>query len=533
MPDIRLLNIENLTFQTFRDNKAPAYAIASHRWIPGREATYQDMLKESDKDLPKFEKIRNFCKFVRRRNDYLAYIMRTRSKAVQQPRLEWLWIDTCCINKENSTELTTSINSMFSWYARSSECLVYLHDVPVRLSQEGSGLMEFWQSSWFTRGWTLQELLAPTYAVFLTKGWEVLGHKCRYHAEGVAGPECACDYGGPVINDLLSVVSGIHRSALLPAVHDASSTALSLEPDVKAQWVQNRRTLETEDLAYCLFGVMGVQLPILYGEGAKAWVRLEDELSKKASKKVHLPKPFFLESSDDDDIHRSDFTAFEFDSTGQASQEHECRLTCIICGFSFLGRTQCLEHLKIHLIFHSWHRCGVGGCASAFRSKSELRHHQRRHRPRTLKRRNCPATFDYMKDLRRHQAIHEARQFTCPHCARAFSRMDNLNRHVAANHGQVGLNNPNHPPNQDERSVGAGRSERAISHSLAIQSQGPSDISFEESEDDVDVNRIHSDEKISECGQWTADEKQSWADEFREQQRSPSCGTVRLTRSPA
>ena len=81
---------------------------------------------------------------------------------------EYIWIDSCCINKDSSSELSEAINSMYRWYSISAECYTYLADVPLgeNLGEEGSA---FRSSRWFKRGWTPQELIniAPFSVTFL------------------------------------------------------------------------------------------------------------------------------------------------------------------------------------------------------------------------------------------------------------------------------------------------------------------------------------------------------------------------------
>lgn len=141
---MRLLNSDTMAFEEF-DGRLPAYCILSHRWskredpIYTPEISYQDFLKIDDHSGPRFEKIRQCCALARKRN------------------IEWVWIDTCCIDKKSSAELSEAVNSMNRWYANSQECYVYLSDF-----RKGESRNSFQNSDWFDRGWTLQELLAPT-----------------------------------------------------------------------------------------------------------------------------------------------------------------------------------------------------------------------------------------------------------------------------------------------------------------------------------------------------------------------------------
>jgi len=84
-------------------------------------------------------------------------------------------IDTCCIDKKSSAELSEAINSMYKWYEKSEKCYAYLEDVS---SQRTSRFWDnFSESSWFKRGWTLQELIAPMKLKFFAEDWKPLGNK--------------------------------------------------------------------------------------------------------------------------------------------------------------------------------------------------------------------------------------------------------------------------------------------------------------------------------------------------------------------
>ena len=167
---------------------------------------------------------------------------------------DWVWIDTCCIDKKSSAELSEAINSMFRWYAEAQECYAYLSDV--RLTP---GLQDFRknfkQSAWFTRGWTLQELLAPADVILLDRAWYRIGTKQELLAE-------------------ISAATGIGVQHL----KDMRTASVA----TKMSWVSRRQTSRVEDIAYCLLGLFDVNMPLLYGEGRKAFLRLELEIIKKS-----------------------------------------------------------------------------------------------------------------------------------------------------------------------------------------------------------------------------------------------------------
>lgn len=155
---MRLINAKYLTIHEFFGSAIPPYAILSHRW-EGHEVTFQEVQSNTDRSLPLFSKIRGCC-----------------AQAVSDG-WEWAWIDSCCIDKMSSAELSEAINSMFRWYREAQACYAYLSDVPgggdweIRQRQDSA----FRNSQWFTRGWTLQELLAPDSVIFFDQSWEDIG----------------------------------------------------------------------------------------------------------------------------------------------------------------------------------------------------------------------------------------------------------------------------------------------------------------------------------------------------------------------
>jgi hypothetical protein len=141
---MRLLNVKTLSLEEFIGSNTPPYAILSHTWQAGKEVTLQELGSDEAKSKSGYGKIRRTCEQAGR--DGLAYA----------------WVDTCCINKESSAELSEAINSMFQWYKHAKVCYVYLEDVDAN----GSNLQD---ARWFTRGSTLQELLAPDSIFFYSK----------------------------------------------------------------------------------------------------------------------------------------------------------------------------------------------------------------------------------------------------------------------------------------------------------------------------------------------------------------------------
>jgi hypothetical protein len=208
----------------------PPYAILSHTWIKDQEVTYKEVIASSTKDKSGYNKIR-FCI----------------DKAAEDG-LQYSWVDTCCIDKSTNDELSTAINSMFRWYQRASKCYVYLSDVQVpdeivdvrsyRITWEDA----FRRSRWFTRGWTLQELLAPASVEFFSAEGKRLGSK-------------------------ISLEQEIHEVTQVPIEALRGQSLRDFSVDERMSWAAKRRTTIKEDRAYCLLGIFGVFMPLVYGEG--------------------------------------------------------------------------------------------------------------------------------------------------------------------------------------------------------------------------------------------------------------------------
>jgi len=229
---MRLLNVDTKELEEYDAYPRPKYAILSHTWGEN-EVTFQDIHQSHALSMTGYEKIEYLCDQARKDD------------------LQYAWIDTCCIDKTSSAELSEAINSMFEWYKDAHVCYAYLTDVDL----EGFD-SKFRKSRWFKRGWTLQELLAPERIVFYGKGWIHLGDK----------------------HGLVSIISsrtGIPELALRrpPTIHTFSIAA-------RMFWARERQTRRVEDIAYCLLGIFKVNMPLLYGEGSKAFKRLQEELIK-------------------------------------------------------------------------------------------------------------------------------------------------------------------------------------------------------------------------------------------------------------
>ena len=173
-----------------------------------------------------------------------------------------IWIDSCCIDKTSSTELSEAINSMYAWYRSATVCYVFLSDVdgidPRGYAFSSSERLEtMLRSRWFTRGWTLQELIAPTNVVFFSREWHFLGTKAS-----LAG--------------MIEEATGIARAVLM---HQVELHQISV--GTRMSWAARRQTTRVEDEAYSLFGIFGINMPTLYGEGRHAFIRLQEEILRR------------------------------------------------------------------------------------------------------------------------------------------------------------------------------------------------------------------------------------------------------------
>ena len=250
---MRLLNVQSLEFTEFYSNP-PEYVIASHRWAEGAEveAIYIDVKEKRNTEKIGYEKVKGFAGYVRR----------------QVPGVKWLWIHTCCINKQDAQEVTEAINSMFKWYRHAEVCLAYLVDVG-----NSEDIAAFQRSEWFRRGWTLQELLAPRTIVFLTQRCEVIGHK----GSSETSKRGVLLETGPALENTITSRTTIPYTLLR---NYKQSRDLSIKEKLK--WLEDRETTRKEDMSYCLFGIFDVSMPAIYGEGgAKARRRLMSALSSE------------------------------------------------------------------------------------------------------------------------------------------------------------------------------------------------------------------------------------------------------------
>jgi hypothetical protein len=223
----------------------PEYAILSYTWgSDTEEVTFENLKDGTGKDKAGYAKIR-FC-----------------AEQAGCDGLRYFWVDTCCIDKSSSAELSEAINSMFKWYQQSSVCYVYLADV------KAEDLTTFEEIRWFKRGWTLQELIAPAKLWFFDSEWTRLGGRDEF-------------------TDIISKTTSIPSSLLsmeghygrtkrrIPFEFDNRDPLSRFSVAARMSWASNRSTTRPEDMAYCLLGIFDINMPLLYGEGGeKAFLRL-------------------------------------------------------------------------------------------------------------------------------------------------------------------------------------------------------------------------------------------------------------------
>ncbi|KAF9235710.1 hypothetical protein BU15DRAFT_51055 [Melanogaster broomeanus] len=226
--------IQNLIKPAFK------YAVFSHRWLREGEITYQDMISrtmsQEIRNSPGYRKLEGFC------------------KAAEAYGCQFAWADTCCIDKRSSAELDEAIRSMFRWYRHAEICVVYLAG--------STSFVDLPSDPWFTRGWTLQELLAPRAMKFYLDSWVPLTTTVNDKAN----------------SDFVNLLSTITKIPSAKICAYQPGTDLVHE---KLIWASHRRTTKTEDVAYSLHGIFDVSIPISYGEGERAFSRLMETILQR------------------------------------------------------------------------------------------------------------------------------------------------------------------------------------------------------------------------------------------------------------
>lgn len=295
------------------EQSLPPYAILSHTWAE-EEVLFHDIALGPDHEImpskpslrTRHRRNRTHPELIRPAKPHVKVgwnkVLNTCLQACRDG-FEYVWIDTCCIDKSSSAELSEAINSMYRWYSMATVCYVHLagcalcpalaaRPAPAELELLDRRLMDEAASGWnpllsgteveracdalilnectraqlricrwFTRGWTLQELLASCDVHFFDQNWHFIARRCQ-------------------IIPTLHSVTNIHCSALR---RDRGDSIARFSIAQRMYWASKRSTTRLEDEAYCLLGLFRINMPLLYGEGRRAFKRLQEEIAKVSS----------------------------------------------------------------------------------------------------------------------------------------------------------------------------------------------------------------------------------------------------------
>ena len=247
----------HLSLSTFNGTDIPAYAILSHRWTDD-EVLFKDIEDKTSRNRAGYYKLQG---------------------AISQARADgyaYLWDDTCCIDKSSSAELSEAINSMWVWYQEAATCYAYLCDVS-SCAEDPDFEAQVRSSGWFTRGWTLQELIAPKHVDFYNESWTSIGTR-------------------QTLQRTVSDITGIDAEYL---DHARPLSAASVAK--RMSWAAHRKTTRLEDVAYCLMGLFTVNMPMLYGECSRAFQRLQEEILRSTDDESLFA--WVDKNAKDDDLH--------------------------------------------------------------------------------------------------------------------------------------------------------------------------------------------------------------------------------------
>ncbi|KAK2005470.1 HET-domain-containing protein [Colletotrichum eremochloae] len=252
---MRLLKTGNLQFEEFYGSETPAYAILSHRWREP-ELSYQDICRIIEDGNVLHEP----------RTSSYDKIMNSRAQA-RGSGYQYIWVDTCCIDKASSAEYQEAINSMWQWYVESAVCYAYLDDVDLPKLPKAPRKFrhkvykDLLRSEWFTRGWMLQELLAPKSLIFFDRNWNTIGN--------------SLDLRPSILR-----ITGIDLQHIRNSQDQGGLDLFKHRIGRRMSWASRRDTKRVEDRAYSLLGIFNVHMAMLYGERERAFARLQEEILK-------------------------------------------------------------------------------------------------------------------------------------------------------------------------------------------------------------------------------------------------------------
>ncbi|KIM59619.1 hypothetical protein SCLCIDRAFT_61266, partial [Scleroderma citrinum Foug A] len=237
----------------FGDDEATEYAILPHRWV-GQEVDHDEIVELAKMSVEERDEIPQ-------RNGYQKIL--DSCEQTQKDGYQWLWVDTCCIDKRSSAELSEAIKSMYRWYENAQVCYAYLHDLPrprfPTASDDGRYPNFRGWPEWFSRGWTLQEMIAPSDVQFFNKKWRAIGDK-------------------RTLARTLEFITGVPKRILTDGLFGHRPCVAQI-----MSWAANRTTTRVEDRAYSLMGLLGVNIPMSYGEGKDAFRRLQLEFIRTSN----------------------------------------------------------------------------------------------------------------------------------------------------------------------------------------------------------------------------------------------------------
>jgi Heterokaryon incompatibility protein (HET) len=285
IPTMRLINTKTLELEEFI-GQIPEYIILSHTWGKD-EISFTEFQKGKRND-----KITNCCKQARKEN------------------FDYAWVDTSCIDKTSSAELSEAINSMYRWYQKSAVCYAYLEDFSYpqadgywRNGTESESTMSSLEKCrWFTRGWTLQELVAPPVVEFYDRNWVQFGTRVG-------------------LQTVLSKVTRIPVPVLA-----RTKTPQNYPVAARMSWAARRKTTRQEDEAYCLMGFFDIHMPMLYGEGGRAFQRLQEEILKQEEDYTLFAWPLTSGGGLHDSVLASSPSAFDENSISPFKFEDFCNI---------------------------------------------------------------------------------------------------------------------------------------------------------------------------------------------------------------